>query len=88
MLPLSKLRTSAREALAYIRTQSDVIEAEVFASANGNLTVRINYTSHIPCNGVEEPKSVESQGLGLRVAFRTAQGKPRLWPAVRSTGSR
>ena len=69
MIPLSKLRTAAREALAYVRAQSDVAQAEVFASANTNLTVRINYTSHIPSNGVEEPKSVESFGLGLRVAF-------------------
>ena len=48
MVPISKLRTAAREALAYVRAQSDVGEAEVFASATGNLTVRLNYTSHIP----------------------------------------
>ena len=71
MLPLTKLRTATREALYYVRAQPDVEEAEVFASANGNLTVRLNYTSHISSNGVEEPKSVESFGLGLRVVFRT-----------------
>ena len=75
MLPLSKLRTAAREALAYVRAQPDVEDAEVFASANGNLTVRLNYTSHIPSNGVEEPKSVESYGLGLRAVFRSPQGR-------------
>ena len=74
MIPLSKLRTAAREALSYVRAQSGVKEAEVFASANGNLTVRLNYTSHIPSNGVEEPKSVESFGLGLRVAFDSPTG--------------
>ena len=47
MIPLSKLRTAAREALAYVRAQADVAQAEVFASANTNLTVRINYTSQI-----------------------------------------
>lgn len=72
MLPISKLRTAAREALAYVRAQADVAQAEVFASANANLTVRINYTSHIPSNGVEEPKSIESFGLGLRVAFNSS----------------
>lgn len=77
MIPLSKLRTAAREALAYVRAQADVAQAEVFASANTNLTVRINYTSHIPSNGVEEPKSVESFGLGLRVAFHPSQGSSR-----------
>jgi len=75
MIPLSKLRTAAREALAYVRAQFDVAQAEVFASANTNLTVRINYTSHIPSNGVEEPKSVESFGLGLRVAFHGSGSK-------------
>ena len=74
MLPLTKLRTATREALYYVPAQPDVEEAEVFASANGNLTVRLNYTSHIPSNGVEEPKSVESFGLGLRVVFRTKDG--------------
>ena len=74
MLPVSKLRTAVREALAYVRAQADVAEAEVFASANGNLTVRLNYTSHIPSNGVEEPKSVESFGIGLRVAFQSPEG--------------
>ena len=66
LIPLAKLRSSARDALAYVSAQPGVAEAEVFASANGNLTVRLNYTSHIPTNGVEEPKSVESQGLGIR----------------------
>ena len=74
MLPLTKIRTATREALAYVKSQGDVAEAEVFASANTNLTVRLNYTSHIPSNGVEEPKSVESFGLGLRVAFRHQDG--------------
>jgi PmbA protein len=74
MIPLSKLRTVTREALTYVSAQSDVAEAEVFASANGNFTVRLNYTSHIPSNGVEEVKSVESYGLGLRVAFRSTEG--------------
>lgn len=74
MIPLSKLRTAAREALAYVRAQPDVAEAEVFASASRNLTARLNYTSHILSNGVEEPKSVESFGLGLRVAFPSPSG--------------
>ena len=71
---LAKLRTATREALAYVKAQPDVVEAEVFASATTNLTVRVNYTSHIPSNGVEEPKSVESFGLGLRAAFRDPEG--------------
>lgn len=74
MLPLATLRAAVREALAYVSAQPDVAEAEVFAAANVNLTLRLNYTSHIPSNGVEEPKSVESHGLSIRAALRTPEG--------------
>ena len=55
----------------------DVIESEVFAAANGQLLARLSYASHVPSNGVEEPKSSESHGIGLQVVFRGADG-PRL----------
>ncbi len=71
MLPLSDLQRATKEALAYVSAQPDVAEVEVFASADTNLTCRLNYTSHIPSNGVEEPKSTDSYGLGLRVVFRS-----------------
>ena len=74
LTPVAELRRSVRDGLAYLRTQADVAEAEVFASANGNLTVRLNYTSRIPSNAVEEPKSLESYGLGIRAAFSTPEG--------------
>ena len=74
MIPLSALRRSVRDALNYVKAQPDVAEAEVFAASNGNLTVRLNYTSRIPSNGVEEPKSVEAYGLGIRAAFNTPEG--------------
>ena len=64
-----ELSESARAALAMIGAQPGVREAEVFVAANGNLLTRLNYTSHIPCNGVEEPKSSESHGLGVQVVF-------------------
>ncbi len=70
MLPLADLSAATGEALAFVSAQPDVEAVEVFASADANLTVRLNYTSHIPSNGVEEPKSSESFGLGLRVVFR------------------
>ena len=74
MIPIRQLSKATREALAYLKAQPDIAEAEVFAAWNGNLTVRLNYTSHIPSNGVEEPKSVDSYGLGIRVAFNTPEG--------------
>ena len=74
LTPLSQLNRAVRDGLAYLKTQPDIAEAEVFASANGNLTVRLNYTSRIPSNAVEEPKSLESYGLGINVAFNTPEG--------------
>ena len=74
MIPLSQLSKATREALAFLKVQPDVAEAEVFAAWNGNLTVRLNYTSRIPSNAVEEPKSVDSYGLGIRTAFNTPEG--------------
>jgi hypothetical protein len=75
MIPLVHLRRSVTEALAYLRTIDDIEEAEVFASSNGQLLTRLNYTSHIPCNGVEEPKSTESYGIGIQAVFKTPQGR-------------
>jgi hypothetical protein len=58
-----------------VRAQSDVREVEVFAAANGSLLARLNYTAHIPCNGVEEPKSVEAYGLGIQAVFEAPGGR-------------
>ncbi len=70
MLPLVNLRVAVRDGLAYLSQQPDVVEAEVFASANSNRTLRLNFTSNIPCNGVEEPKSIDSHGIAVRAVFR------------------
>ena len=74
MLSVADLRRAVKTALAFASSQPDVAEAEVFASAGANLTVRLNYTSHIPSNGVEEPKSTEGYGLGIRATFHTPDG--------------
>ncbi len=71
------LARAVADAQAYLGTFPDIAEGEVFAAANGQLLARLNYTSHIACNGVEEPKSTESYGLGLQVVVRTPEG-PRL----------
>ena len=74
MLSLTDLRRAVQNALAFTTSQTDVTEVEVFASAGSNLTARLNYTSHIPSNGVEEAKSTEGYGLGIRAVFRTPDG--------------
>lgn len=69
MITLPILKRTAEDGLRWLRRQKDVQEAEVFVASNASLTARLNYTSHIPCNGVEEPKSSESYGIGVRAVF-------------------
>src|SRR3990170_2257773 len=73
MILLSDLKKAAAEGLAFLRQQDDIEEAEVFVSANGVLLTRLNYTSHIPCNGVEEPKSLVNYGTGVQAVFRDGE---------------
>src|SRR5213076_3292112 len=71
---LGELTRAAGLALGWARARPGVSEVEVFVSANGALLTRLNYTSHVPCNGVEEPKSVESYGLGIQIVLDGPDG--------------
>jgi PmbA protein len=75
MKAVGELAKAAEEALALVARQPAVVEAEVFAAANSALLTRLNYTSHIPCNGVEEPKSAESYGIGIQAVFDAPGGR-------------
>ncbi len=77
MTTVAELARAARGAFELARTEPDVREVEVFAAANTSLLTRLCYTSHIPCNGVEEPKSTDGHGLGLHVVFDHPDG-PRV----------
>src|SRR3972149_7944185 len=81
MIPLAQLQKAAADGLAFLRAQPDVEEGEVFVSSNGVLLTRLNYTSNIPCNGVEEPKSILNYGIGVQAVFKAAG------PGDPSTGS-
>jgi hypothetical protein len=72
------LARAVGEALARLSAQPGVREVEVFAAFNRSLLTRLNYTSHIPCNGVEEPKSTEMSGLGVHAVFDGPDGTPRV----------
>jgi hypothetical protein len=68
---IAELKRAVEAALALLAAEPGVREAEVFAAVNRSLVTRLNYTSHIPCNGVEEPKSTEMSGLGLQVVLES-----------------
>ncbi len=70
MIKTEDLRIAVANALKQIKKQKDVIDAEVFASWNDLITIRLNYTSDIPCNGIHEPKSIQSYGLGILATFK------------------
>lgn len=70
MINTENLRTAVNDALKYIQNDKNVVDAEVFASWNDLITLRLNYTSDIPCNGVHEPKSIQSYGLGILATFK------------------
>jgi hypothetical protein len=66
---LNQLEQSVQEAIAFLKTQPDIKSAVAFASANNRLWTRLNYTSHIPCNGLEEPKSTADHGIGIQIVM-------------------
>ncbi|OHA07975.1 MAG: hypothetical protein A3B29_04235, partial [Candidatus Sungbacteria bacterium RIFCSPLOWO2_01_FULL_51_34] len=74
MKTIAALNTAVTDALAYLSSLPDIREAEVFAASNRQCVLRLNYTSHIPSNGVEEPKSKEDYGIGVRAVFNTPDG--------------
>jgi len=74
MPEVAALARAAQAAFEITRARRDIREAEIFVASNGALLTRLNYTSHIPCNGVEEPKSVESYGLGIQIVLDGPDG--------------
>src|SRR5216684_6073714 len=75
MIDIDDLARAADEAFEWARRQPDVREIEIFVAANSALLTRLNYTSHIPCNGVEEPKSTDSYGIGIQAVFDAPDGR-------------
>ncbi|HHT9129258.1 MAG TPA: TldD/PmbA family protein [Candidatus Brocadiaceae bacterium] len=73
MIDIETLRTCVRNGIEFVKKQRDVVDAEIFASWNEHITVRLNYTSDIPCNGVHEPKSTQFSGIGLSAVFKVGK---------------
>jgi predicted Zn-dependent protease len=74
MIGIDDLARAATAAFEWARRQPDVREVEVFVAANALLLTRLNYTSHIACNGVEEPKSAAAHGIGIQAVFAGSDG--------------
>lgn len=74
MKEIRELEQSVERAIGFLKTQPDIKSAQAFASANNRLWTRLNYTSHIPCNGVEETKSSGDYGIGIQVVMDGPEG--------------
>ncbi len=72
-----RLARAVAEALTHLRSLPDLMEVEAYACRSARLTIRLNYTSHLPCHGIEEPKSEEEAGVAVRALFRMPEG-PRV----------
>jgi hypothetical protein len=68
MIGVTQLRSFVAEGLEAIRAAGGA--AEIFAARNEPLIARLNYTSEIPCNGVQEPKSSPAYGVSVLATFR------------------
>lgn len=67
MESLSTLQQIVKEGLELVKKEPGLIEGLVYASANRRSVSRLVYTTHIPSNGLEEPKSDEDLGLTVEV---------------------
>lgn len=75
---LNELLEAVERGHSFIEKQSGVKEFEVFASNNTLNVLRIVFATNVPNNALEEPKSLQSSGLSVRVLFddqKTGFGK-------------
>jgi predicted Zn-dependent protease len=75
MIALSNLNKIVKNGLDLVKQESGLIEALVYASVNHRTVGRIVYTTHLPCNGLEEPKSEEDSGIAVEIWFKKGNKK-------------
>lgn len=69
MRSLKELKKIVKEGLKVVKKQPGLLEGLVYASSNRRVVGRLVYTTHIPSNGLEEPKSDEDFGIAVEVWF-------------------
>jgi PmbA protein len=70
MILASKLKSFAREAAAIVARDKEVAAFEIYCASGDNRIARLNYTSDIPCRGVEELKSHRADGFQIRIVTK------------------
>lgn len=74
-MELEALREAVQRGRDFLKSQDDVVDALVYASRNTRLVARIAFTSHMPCEGLLEPKSSSDFGLSVDVVFKGNEGE-------------
>jgi PmbA protein len=67
MLRGAELKGFAREAASIVARDKEVAQFEIYCASTDNRIARLNYTSDIPCRGVEELKSHRAVGFQIRI---------------------
>ena len=75
MKKLIELKTAVQQGLQLIKQDKSLLEGVIYASSNHRTVGRICYTTHIPSNGLQEPKSDEDFGISVEVWFRRGNKK-------------
>ncbi len=73
MRSLAELARFARAARDIVAREGDAEQFEVYCTSGDKRIARLNYTSDIPCRGLEEMKSLEADGFHIRI---TRRGNP------------
>lgn len=69
MIDLKILKKISREGLEELKKEKGLIEGLVYVSATDRLIGRIVYMTHLPCSGLEEPKSTSDFGVTVEMWF-------------------
>ena len=70
MLKAAELSRFARAAAKLLARDSELLEFEIYCSSGEHRIARLNFTSDIPCRGVEEFKSLHADGWQVRLAMK------------------
>jgi PmbA protein len=70
MIRASELKSFAREAAATVARDREIAQFEIYCASGDNRIARLNYTSDIPCRGVEELKSHAADGFQIRIVMK------------------
>lgn len=70
MRQLAELKRFARAAAALVARDPEVEQFEIYCASSDLRIARINFTSDIPCRGIEEMKSSGADGFQIRITKR------------------